>query len=216
MLAFALSAFLALVQASQTGTVVGLVKLPDDSKPAQAAHVTLLPPKYADMWNKQVQQRLDNYWEIFKPELLVNKDHVTEILRMAHLESFRFVTSAMRRELGDGRGEVHQGYSRQWSVRISRNPFRHLSAFRGNDSGRPGHHMVQDGRCGYRRTHLRGSRPAGLLNLNTVDRRMLFPGHDDNEGGLVGLLTVLPFVLLSNIFRLCGAGTQCPWRSDYH
>ncbi len=102
MLAFALSAFLALVQASQTGTVVGLVKLPNDSKPAQAAKVTLLPPKYADMWNKQVQQRLDNYWEIFKPELLVNKDHVTEIFRMAHLESFRFVTSAMRRELGEG------------------------------------------------------------------------------------------------------------------
>jgi len=54
------------------------------------------------MWNKQVQQRLDNYWEIYKPELLVTKEHVTEIYRMAHVESFRFVASAMRRELGDG------------------------------------------------------------------------------------------------------------------
>ena len=45
---------------------------------------------------------------------------------------------------------------------------------------------------------------------------MLFREHDDNEGGLVGLLTIIPFVLLSNIFRLCGAGTQCPRRSDYH
>ena len=26
------------------------------------------------MWNKQLQQRLDNYWEIYKPELLLNKD----------------------------------------------------------------------------------------------------------------------------------------------
>ena len=178
--------------------------------------MTLLPPKYADMWNKQVQQRLDNYWEIFKPELLVNKDHVTEILRMAHLESFRFVTSAMRRELGDGASKFIKDTPASGQFEFRGIPFRHVSAFRGDDSGRPGHHMVQDGRCGYRRTHLRGFRPAGLLNLNTVDRRMLLPEHDDNEDGLVGLLTILPFVLQSDIFRLCGAGTQRPWRSDYH
>jgi hypothetical protein len=103
MLALALSAVLAFLQApTQTGTVTGVVKLPNGARPAEVAHVALLPPKYADMWNKQVQQRLDNYWEVFKPELLVNKEHVTEIYRMAHLEAFRYVTSTMRRELGDG------------------------------------------------------------------------------------------------------------------
>jgi hypothetical protein len=78
------------------------VKLPNGSRPAQTAQAALLPPRYADMWNKQVQQRLDNYWEIYKPELLVNKEHVTEIYRMAHVEAFRYVTSTMRRELGEG------------------------------------------------------------------------------------------------------------------
>jgi hypothetical protein len=102
MLALAFTALLTLVQAIQTGTVTGVVKLPNGSRPTQAAQAALLPPKYADMWNKQVQQRLDNYWEIYKPELLVNKEHVTEIYRMAHVESFRYVTSAMRRELGEG------------------------------------------------------------------------------------------------------------------
>src|SRR5580765_2247811 len=102
MLALVFTTFLGIIQATQTGTVLGVVKLPNGARPTQAARAVLLPPKYADMWNKQVQQRLDNYWEIYKPELLVNKDHVTEILRMAHVESFRFVTSAMRRELGEG------------------------------------------------------------------------------------------------------------------
>src|SRR5215470_16682068 len=102
MLALAFTAFLTLVQATQTGTVTGVVKLPNGSRPTQTAQAALLPQKYADMWNKQLQQRLDNYWEVFKPELLVNKEHVPEIYRMAHLEAFRYVTSTMRRELGDG------------------------------------------------------------------------------------------------------------------
>ena len=102
MLALAFTAFLTLVQATQTGTVTGVVKLPNGSRPTQTAQAALLPAKYADMWNKQLQQRLDNYWEIYKPELLVNKEHVPEIYRMAHVEAFRYITSAMRRELGDG------------------------------------------------------------------------------------------------------------------
>src|SRR5215467_6651444 len=101
MLALAFTALLTLIQ-SQTGTVTGVVKLPDGSRPTQTAQAALLPQKYADMWNKQLQQRLDNYWEIYKPELLVNKEHVTEIYRMAHVEAFRYVTSTMRRELGEG------------------------------------------------------------------------------------------------------------------
>jgi hypothetical protein len=100
-LAIALSIFLGLVQASQTGTVVGVVKLPNQTKPAQAARVVLLPPNYTEVWNKQVQQRLDNYWEIFKPEFYANKDHFADFDRVAHVEAFQYVTSTMRRELGD-------------------------------------------------------------------------------------------------------------------
>jgi hypothetical protein len=102
MLALVFTALLTLIQAAQTGTVTGMVKLPNGSTPTQTAQAALLPPKYADIWNKQLQQRLDNYWEIYKPELLVNKEHVTEIYRMAHVEAFRYVTSTMRRELGEG------------------------------------------------------------------------------------------------------------------
>jgi hypothetical protein len=89
-------------QASPTGTVTGIVKLPESAKPLQAARVVLLPPKYIEVWNKQVQQRLDNYWELFKPEFAVNKEHFTDFNRIAYLEAFQYVASTMRRELGDG------------------------------------------------------------------------------------------------------------------
>jgi hypothetical protein len=90
------------LQAAPTGTVTGIVKPPEGARTVQAARVVLLPPKYTEVWNKQVQQRLDNYWELFKPEFAVNKEHFTDFYRIAYLEAFQYVTSAMRRELGDG------------------------------------------------------------------------------------------------------------------
>ena len=101
MLAAALSVLLGLIQAAQTGTVIGLVKLPE-GKPAEAPRVVLLPPKYTELWNRQVQQRLDNYWETFKPEFAANKQHFTDFYKLAHAESLRYVITAMRRDLGNG------------------------------------------------------------------------------------------------------------------
>jgi hypothetical protein len=101
MLALVLSVVLGFVQTSQTGTVVGRIKLPDNSKPAEAARIILLSPKYTEIWDNQVQQQLDNYWEIYKPDLAIHKEHITDIYRLVHVEAFGFVTSMMRRELGD-------------------------------------------------------------------------------------------------------------------
>jgi hypothetical protein len=88
-------------QAPQTGTVVGVVKLPDSPKTVQAAKVMLLPPKYTEIWNKQAQTRIDNYWEVFKPDFATNKERFIEFDRAAQIESFRYVMSNMRRDLGE-------------------------------------------------------------------------------------------------------------------
>jgi hypothetical protein len=101
MLAVSLSILIGLLQLSGTGTVVGLVKLPN-GKPSQSARVVLVPSKYIEVWNKEVQQRLDNYWEIYKPDLLANRDHVPKLYRLAYVEALRNLVTAMRRDLGDG------------------------------------------------------------------------------------------------------------------
>jgi hypothetical protein len=90
-----------MIQATHTGTVVGIVKPPDVVKPVKNARIVLLPPKYTEVWNKQVQTRLDNYWEIYKPEFATNKQRFTDFDRIAQLEAFRYVTSVLRRELGE-------------------------------------------------------------------------------------------------------------------
>ncbi len=90
---------LGMLQVSTTGTVVGVVKPPAGAKTIQA-RVVMLPPKYIEAWNKQVQQRLDNYWETFKPEFFANKEHFADFERLARLEAMMSVVSQMRRELG--------------------------------------------------------------------------------------------------------------------
>ena len=105
MFVIGLSILLSLFQVTHTGTIVGVVKSPDTLKPAQA-RVALLPPKYTELWNKQMQTRLDNYWEMFKPEFAANKEHFADFIRAAQLESFRSVTSTMRRDLGDSASKL--------------------------------------------------------------------------------------------------------------
>jgi len=99
--ALAISFLLALLQTTPTGTVVGAVKLPNDVKARPATRVVLLPPKYIELWDRQVQTRLDNYWELFKPDFAANKERFSDFDRIAQLESLRYITSTMRRELGD-------------------------------------------------------------------------------------------------------------------
>src|ERR1700746_4178835 len=99
MLAVAVSILIGLFQVSGTGTVSGVVKLPS-GKPGQGARVVLVPSKYIEVWNREVQQRLDNYWEIYKPDLLANKALVPKLFKLAYVEALRNLTSTMRREMG--------------------------------------------------------------------------------------------------------------------
>ena len=101
MIANLLAIFLGLLQATQTGTIVGVVKLPDNSTLIPNARIALLSPKYSELWDKQVQTRLDNYWEIYKPQFAANKAQFTEFDRLAQLEALRYVTATMRRELAE-------------------------------------------------------------------------------------------------------------------
>ena len=99
MIKIATTLLLALFQTAPMGTVLGSIKLPQSAKSVQA-RVVLLPSKYVETWEKQVQTRIDNYWEMFKPEFAANKERFLEFDRLARVEAFRSVTSTMRRELG--------------------------------------------------------------------------------------------------------------------
>ena len=123
MLTLGLSILLVFLQTPTTGTIVGTIKAPDRPNAVPNARIALLPPKYVELWNKQLQTRLDNYWELFKPEFATNKEHFLDFERLAQVEAFRYVTSMMRRELGDGAAKLLKEGSPAGQFEITDVPF---------------------------------------------------------------------------------------------
>src|SRR6266850_2475658 len=82
----------------QTGFIAGMVKAPDQQKISQPVQVVLLSPKYANLWSTDVQQRLDVYWERYKPAFAIQKEFFFEVSRMAQKEAITNIVMRMRRD----------------------------------------------------------------------------------------------------------------------
>ena len=83
---------------AQTGIVAGKVTIPDDHPVTQPVRVILLSPRYTNLWDTDVQKRLDMYWERYKPAFAQNKEFFLEISRKAQVEALDYVLSRMRRD----------------------------------------------------------------------------------------------------------------------
>src|ERR1700722_14479986 len=106
MLLMAAMVFFSLPQVAQTneaGTVVGVIpafQQRSSSSQPDPVTIAILPFKYSEMWKRATQQRLDSYWEMYKPQFAVNKELFLEFNRTAERDSLKEVMAAMRRELG--------------------------------------------------------------------------------------------------------------------
>jgi hypothetical protein len=100
-----LATFLLVGQAEkvpQSGIIVGTVKPPQPMAISAPVQVVLLSPEYVELWEADVQKRLDTYWERYKSAFAQKKEYFTEISRMAYLDSIQFVVNRMRRDLPEG------------------------------------------------------------------------------------------------------------------
>jgi hypothetical protein len=91
--------------AAQTGVIAGTVTVPADHPLSQPLQVILLSPRYADLWDTDVQKRLDMYWERYKPAFAQNKEYFLEISRKAQIESLDYVVARMRRDVTGNIGD---------------------------------------------------------------------------------------------------------------
>ena len=80
-----------------TGTVAGKITPAEGSKLAKPAQVILLSPDYVEQWNTDVQERMDNYWERFKPTFIQQKEMYREVAKMAYRDSFDALARSMQR-----------------------------------------------------------------------------------------------------------------------
>jgi len=81
-----------------TSLITGTVVLPPLQTASRPVQVILLSSQYMNLWNSDVQKRLDVYWEIYKPAFASKKDFFFEISKQAHREATNYVLTRMRRD----------------------------------------------------------------------------------------------------------------------
>ena len=96
-------------QSAVTGTLSGSVITPAGARLNQPVQIVLLPPEYAEAWNTDVQERLDNYWEQYKPAFIQQKEFFLEVQKQAYRASFQFIVTRMQFDnRGRSSGLIHE------------------------------------------------------------------------------------------------------------
>jgi hypothetical protein len=92
-------------QVTDVVTIAGSIDVPEGTPLLEPLKVILLPARYADLWNGEVQRRLDASWERFKPAFAEKKEYFLEVSRTAYLDTIQFVLARMRRDSPDAAAE---------------------------------------------------------------------------------------------------------------
>lgn len=82
------------------GTIAGHVEPPDSDAIVDPLQVILMSPSWLDVWNGDVQKRLDVYGQRYRAAFAGNQDFFDQIANMARRDAIRFVLSRMQRDLG--------------------------------------------------------------------------------------------------------------------
>ncbi len=82
----------------ETGIVAGIVVPPPSQQISAPVQVILLPAEYRDLWNSELQKRLDVYWEQYKPAFARRKEFFFQVSHQAHRETTNYVVTRMRRD----------------------------------------------------------------------------------------------------------------------
>jgi hypothetical protein len=109
--------------AAPTGVIAGSIMVPADRHLSQPLQVVLLPPRYTNLWDTDVQKRLDMYWERYKPAFAQNKEFFLEISRKAQIEALDFVIARMRRDAASNMSEYVKEASADGKFEFTGVPF---------------------------------------------------------------------------------------------
>ena len=81
-----------------TTIIAGWVVAPPQQQISRPLQVLLLPPSYLELWNMEVQKRLDQYWQQFQPALKDRKEYFAEFSKQAHQDATIYVVNRMLRD----------------------------------------------------------------------------------------------------------------------
>jgi hypothetical protein len=82
----------------QSTSIAGDLAIPRGMSPPPSAQVVLLPLEYEKVFNAEVQRRLDDYWENFKPAFARQKELFFQVMPEAYKAGLDVAVARMRRD----------------------------------------------------------------------------------------------------------------------
>jgi hypothetical protein len=111
------------VQLDQTGIIAGAVIPPPEHRISEPLQVILLSSRYTNVWNTDVQKRLDAYWEIYKNALKSRRDLFSEVSKQAQWEATTYVLMRMRGDSSHNLSDYLQETSSDGKFEFKKVPF---------------------------------------------------------------------------------------------
>ena len=90
-----LAVILALLQST---SISGGLEIPRGMPTPATAQIVLLPLEYEKLFNAEVQKRLDDYWEDYKPAFARQKELFYQVMPRAYKAGLDVALSRMRRD----------------------------------------------------------------------------------------------------------------------
>ncbi|HEX4997855.1 MAG TPA: carboxypeptidase-like regulatory domain-containing protein [Terriglobia bacterium] len=81
-----------------TATLIGEIAPSASVKVTRPVKVVMLSETYTNMYDREALQRIDEYWEQFKPAFLESKELFYQVSQVAQSEAIEFVVSRMRQD----------------------------------------------------------------------------------------------------------------------
>lgn len=107
----------------QTGIITGTVAVSPQQKVSHPVQVILLSSRYMNLWNSDVQKRLDRYWENYKPAFARQKEFFFEMSKQAHREATTYILTRMRRDPSSNLSDYLQETSHDGKFEFRNVPF---------------------------------------------------------------------------------------------
>src|SRR5215467_12146312 len=106
-----------------TGVIAGAVVAQQQKKVIQPVQVILLSSRYANLWNSDVQKRLDVYWETYKPAFAAKKDSFLEASKQAHRDATNYIVRRMRQDPNSNAADYLKETSAEGTFEFKNVPF---------------------------------------------------------------------------------------------
>ena len=104
------------------GTIMGFIEPPSETNGPNMPQALLLPQRWIDLWNSDLQKRLDSYFNRYRYVFARNPESFNKVSDMAHRDAIFSLIGRMEKELADQFTDLFKSVSSEGHFQFDKIP----------------------------------------------------------------------------------------------